>query len=456
LQTGPGKWSNLLFKILADIMEEHEVLGNSGPFLIRNIVHEGDIKDIFIGSTGRIASIGENAGKNHKNEAEFTIEGDGCIALPGLVNTHTHAAMTLFRGYADDMVLQDWLSTKIWPLEAHLSGEDVYWGTKLACLEMIRSGTTAFNDMYFYIDDAARAVDEAGLKALLSYGFIDLGDPEKRDKECKSTENLVTRIKALNNPRIKAAVGPHSIYTVSPEGLKWCAEFAADQKIGIHIHLSETEQEVRDCMDRFGRRPSAILEECGILTPATIAAHCCWLDEAECALLGRNHVNVSHNPSSNMKLSTNRAMPWNILNASGANTCLGTDGCASNNNLDMFEEVKIAALLQKFYWNDPTLLPASQALLMATGNGARALGFGPGTLEPGAPADIVLVKTKTACNTPRHSITSNLIYSCSGSSVRTTICHGRVLMHERKVLHENEILEGAAHAAEQLVRRLQS
>jgi 5-methylthioadenosine/S-adenosylhomocysteine deaminase len=434
-------------------MEKNELFESSGHLLIRDTIIGGRRIDVYIDGEGKIAEIGENIGKKYHTESELTIEGEGCLALPGLVNTHTHAAMTLLRGYADDMVLQDWLTQKIWPLEAHLTGEDVYQGTKLACLEMIKSGTTAFNDMYFFMEDAARAVDEAGIRALLCYGFIDLGDTEKRERECKATEKLVSRIKSMKNPRIKAATGPHAIYTVSPEGLKWCAEYAKEQQTGIHIHLSETEKEVSDCISRFGKRPSALLDECGILTPKTIAAHCCWLDEEECSLMGRKQVNVSHNPSSNMKLATNRAMPYKWLSTAGANVCLGTDGCASNNNLDMFEEVKVAALLQKFYWNDPTVLPADQALIMATGSGAKALGFGPGTLEPGAPADIILVRTRISCNTPLHNSTSNLVYSCNGASVRTTICNGRVLMHDRIVPWEDDILKDATKAAMDLVRR---
>jgi 5-methylthioadenosine/S-adenosylhomocysteine deaminase len=434
---------------MTDIFEKNYAL------LITDVVVNGNPVDIFIDDTGTIAGIGENERKKHKGEAEFIIDGDGAIALPGLVNTHTHAAMTLLRGYADDMVLQDWLSQKIWPLEAHLKGDDVYWGTRLACIEMIRSGTTAFNDMYFFMEDTARAVEQSGIRAVLSYGFIDLFDAGKREQEIKATQNLAANIRNLKNPRIKAAVGPHAIYTVSKEGLEWCAEFAREHKTGIHIHLSETEKEVNDCLSRYGKRPATLLEECGILTPNTVAAHCCWLDEAECSLLGSYGVSVSHNPVSNMKLATNRAMPYPDLLDAGVNICLGTDGCASNNNLDMFEEMKVAALLQKFYWNNPTVLPAHEALLMATANGAKALGFGHGTLTVGAPADIILASIRTACNTPLHHATSNLVYSCNGGVVETTICDGRVLMLEHEIPKEAAIREGASRAAHDLVLRAQ-
>ena len=424
--------------------------------LITNVVADGKPVDIFVDEAGTIAGIGEKVRAQYKGDAEFMIDGDGAIALPGLANTHTHAAMSLLRGYADDMVLQDWLAQKIWPLEAHLTGEDVYWGTRLACLEMIRTGTTAFNDMYFFMEDAARAVDEAGIRAMLSYGFIDLFSEEKRENECRATERLCANIRAMKNPRIKMAVGPHAIYTVSPEGLRWCAGYAREQEVGIHIHLSETEKEVNDSLAQHHKRPAALLDECGILTSHTIAAHCCWLDDAECALIGKRGVSVSHNPVSNMKLATHRAMPYRELANAGANVCIGTDGCASNNNLDLFEETKTAALLQKFFWNDPTVLAAPDALAMATTAGARALGFGTGTLAVGAPADIILVATRISCNTPLHNATSNLVYACSGAAVETTICDGKVLMLNREIPNEAEILKAAGNAAHSLVKRAQS
>src|SRR5208337_4191647 len=433
-----------------------DIFGKKKSVLITNVVADNTPVDIFIDAAETITDIGTGIRKRHRGEAEFVIDGDGALVLPGLSNTHTHAAMSLLRGYADDMILQDWLTQKIWPLEAHLTGEDVYWGTRLACLEMIRTGTTAFNDMYFFMEDAARAVDEAGIRALLCYGFIDLGNPEKREHECKATEAFVRHISKMNNPRIHAAAGPHAPYTVSPEGLKWCASFSREGNVPIHIHLSETEKEVHDCIFQHGKRPAALLDECGILSPRTIAAHGCWLDDAECELLGKRGVHVSHNPVSNMKLATHRALPYPQLVAAGTNVCIGTDGCASNNNLDLFGEVKSAALLQKFFWNDPTILPAPAALAMATVNGAKALGFGTGTLAAGAPADIILVSTLTPCNTPLHNAASNLVYACNGAAVETTICNGRVLMLDREIPGEAEIIRNAAHAAAGLVKRAQT
>ncbi|MDD1678137.1 MAG: amidohydrolase family protein [Methanomicrobiales archaeon] len=423
------------------------------PLVLTDVLVQGRRVDICIDEQGFIEAIGEGAGRAGTRAGIPCIEGKGAIAIPGLVNTHTHAAMTLLRGYADDMHLSEWLETRIWPLEAHLTGEDLYWGTRLACLEMIRTGTVAFNDMYFYMQDAARAVQEMGMKAVLSYGFIDLGDPDRREREIRATEELVAAVRRMQDPRIRVAVGPHAVYTVSREGLSWLAEFSRKEQLGIHIHLSETEKEVIDCQVQNGRRPPAWLESCGLLTPRTVVAHGCWLDREECALLGRKSVHISHNPQSNMKLAVNRAMPYPDLIAHGVNVTLGTDGCASNNSLDLFGTMKTAALLQKFFWNQETLLPAADVVAMATENGARALGTGSGRLEPGAPADLLLLSPDHICNIPLHRLESNLVYSCSGSAVDTVLCQGKVLMHERRVPYEKEILAGATKAAADLVRR---
>jgi 5-methylthioadenosine/S-adenosylhomocysteine deaminase len=420
------------------------------PFLIRNIRHDDRIADVVVGD-GAITAIGEDVRRDY--EYDHVIDGRGSVLLPGLVNTHTHAAMTLLRGYADDMLLQPWLAERIWPLEAHLSADDVYWGTRLACLEMVATGTVGFNDMYFFMESAARAADEAGLRARLAYGFIDLSDPERREHECRATEALVDAIAGMANPRISAAVGPHAVYTVSAEGLRWCADLARERRIGVHVHLAETETEISDAVRSTGRRPTALLDEAGLLGPSTVAAHGCWLDDAECHLLARRRATVSHNPASNMKLATGRAMPYPALRRAGARVALGTDGAASNNSLDLFAEMKTAALLQKFAWDDPTVLPASEALALAARNAHAALGLPGGRLEPGAPADLVLVETCIPCNTPLHNAVSNAVYACSGASVTTTICNGRVLMHERIVPGADEVLSRAAAAARMLVER---
>lgn len=427
--------------------------GKRGSVLIGDVLTRDGRADIFIDNRGIIGAIGEGVSRTYRNEADLFIPGADCIAIPGLVNTHTHAAMTLLRGYADDMPLEDWLSQKIWPLEANLTGEDVYWGTRLACLEMIRSGTIAFSDMYFFMEEAARAAAQSGLKALLSYGFIDLFDADRREREMKATVDLVTRIRSLDNPKVRPALGPHAVYTVSEESLRWLSGYSAREGIPLHIHLSETEKECSDAVRQWGKRPVQILDACGVLGRNTIAAHCCWLDREECMLLGRRGVFVSHNPASNMKLAVNRAMPYHWLKEAGVQVTLGTDGSASNNSLDLFEAMKTAALLQKFAWNSPTLLPAGEALGMATGGGARALGTGTGTLSPGQPGDIILLDRNAVCNTPMHNLDSNIVYSCSGAAVRTVICQGDVLMRDRFIPWEPEVIHGASQAAAGLVRR---
>jgi 5-methylthioadenosine/S-adenosylhomocysteine deaminase len=427
-----------------------EIFTKRAPLLIRGVRHGERQVDIVV-DDGRIAAIGEGAAREF--EHEFVIDGTNRICLPGLVNTHTHAAMTLLRGYADDMLLQPWLAERIWPLEAHLTGDHVYWGTRLACLEMCMTGTVGFNDMYFFMEEAAKAVAESGLRAQLCYGFIDLSNDEKREHECRATEALVESVRRMANPRVTAAVGPHAVYTVSAEGLAWCARFAEEHHLGIHTHLAETETEVHDAVKATGKRPVRLLDEAGLLGPRTVAAHGCWLDDAECGLLAERGATVSHNPASNMKLATGRAMPYPALKAAGARVALGTDGCASNNNLDLFEEMKTAALLQKFSWNDPTALPAQEAVSLATVHGHAALGFGGGRLEVGAPADLVLLALDTPCNTPMHSPISNAVYACAGGAVTTTICDGRVLMHDRVVPGAEEVLNGARNAVADLLGR---
>lgn len=432
---------------------DQDLFTKKGSILITGTRIANTITDIFIDETGVIREIGEGVGKKRRSEADHQIVGNKTLAIPGLVNAHTHAAMTLLRGYADDMHLQQWLSEKIWPLEAHLTGEDVYWGTRLACLEMIRSGTVAFNDMYFYMEEAARAVDESGIRAVLSHGFITFGSPEKFEAEVKSTERLVSHVRKMNNPRILPAVGPHAPYTVPPEHLEWCGTYSREEQIMLHIHLSETEQEVLDCKKAHGVTPAALLDQCGCLTERTLAAHGCWLEDEDCRLLAERGSHVAHNPVSNMKLATGRAMPYPALRSAGVNVALATDGCSSNNNLDLIEEMKVAAIGQKFFWNQDTLLPAEEAFAMATSSGAKALGIPGGSISVGQPADIVLVSLNHPSMVPLHNPVSNLVYAASGSQVNTVLCNGRVLMHDRMIPGEEKILEGAADCASRLLNR---
>jgi len=433
-----------------------ELFNPGRTLLITNTNLNGKQSDIFIDESGIIQQIIKTGSRSLHNEAEHIIDADGDFAFPAFTNTHTHSAMTLLRGYADDMYLEPWLFEKIFPLEGCLQPDDVYWGTKLACLEMIKSGTVAFNDMYFFMEDTARAVVESGMKAVLSYSIplppcqLAGGDPVEEGK--KTTEKFVRYIHSLENPRIKPGVAPHSVYLPSRDEIEWYGRYAEENDLTLHIHLSETKTEVDECRQRQGIRPPKYLDECGCLSSRTIAAHCCWLNLDECALLGERGVHAAYNPASNMKLSTRRAMPYSALINAGVNVTLATDGCSSNNNHDLLEDARVAAMLQKYQYL-PTTLPAHEVYNMMTKNGAKALGLGAGEIKVGVPADIILVSRKNVANVPVHNPVSNLIYSLTGSAVRTTICNGQVLMHNRVVPGEEDILNRAQSAASKLVDR---
>ncbi|MDI9614564.1 amidohydrolase family protein [Methanothermobacter sp.] len=387
-------------------------------------------------------------------DADTVIDGHGKLIIPGLVNTHTHLSMTLFRGMADDLPLDRWLNDHIWPAEAHLNGEYCHAGALLGCVEMIRSGTTTFNDMYFYMDEVARAVDEAGLRCVLSHGMIDLGDDDKRRAEIRESLRIIRECHGMADGRIRVALGPHSPYTCSEELLRETARLAAEHGVGIHIHVSETENEVREVSEAHGMSPVEYLDSTGVLGPGTVAAHCVWLSENEMEILSERGVKVSHNPSSNMKLASGPS-PVPELMERGVNVSIGTDGAASNNNLDMFEEMKTASLLQKVSLHDPTALPAMDVFRMATVNGAKALGVNSGLIEEGMLADLVVLNTRRPHLTPWRNPASHLVYSASGADVDTVICDGRILLleGELKVLDEEHVMELAEGAAEELASK---
>ncbi len=414
--------------------------------LIKDVLVEGRTTSIYI-EGNRIAELGR------KQEADTVIDGRGRAAIPGLVNAHTHAAMTLFRSYADDLPLQEWLEKRIWPREAKLTADDIYWGTKLACLEMIRSGTTCFNDMYFHTDRVAEAVREMGLRAVLSEGIIDLGDPARAQQQLKTAREMIRRIESMRCDRITAALGPHTIFTTSKETLVAVRDLSDAKGYLVHIHLAETQREVADCLAVHGMRPTRYLESVDLLSRKLVAAHGCWLEQEEIELLAKDGAKAVHCPASNMKLASGRAMPYAAMKEAGVLVALGTDGAASNNNLDMFESMKFAALLQKFASGDTTLATAADVLQMATLGGARALGVNAGIIEENRLADIALIDLRRAELTPRFDLASLLVYAAHGSAVDTVICDGEVLMRGRKVKGEAEVIERAAEVAQDIAAR---
>ncbi len=396
--------------------------------------------DVLI-DDGKIKSISE------KEDGAKSLDASNKYLSPGFFNTHTHAAMSLFRGVADDREFWDAWPEVVWPLEEKLEAEDVYWGTKLACLEMIKTGTVAFNDMYFFMESAVDAVEEMGVKAVMSYGLIDEKDPDKLEDEIVATKNFVEYAKDCKN--IKPALGPHAIYTVSRDGLEWCSEFAEKEDLLVNIHLGETEKETKDFKKDYSGTFSEYLAEVGLLNERTIAAHCVWLEDQDFSSLAENNVTVSHNPSSNMKLGVGKPMEYERMSEEGVEVTLGTDSTVSNNNLDMLEEAKTAALQQKMS-GDATLMSAEECYKMLTKEGAKAMGFKSGVIEEGRPADLILLD-KDVKATPEHDDISNLIYSMDGSSVTAVIIDGKVVMEERKVKGEKEIIKNATARSKQLV-----
>ena len=415
--------------------------------LIKGVILNGQKKDILIEGNiiGRIADSIEPS-------ADIRISGDGMAAIPSFINGHTHAAMTLLRGYADDMHLQDWLEKKIWVAEAHMTEEDIYCGARLACLEMIKTGTTFFNDMYWFWHGTARAVLEMGIRAAISAVFIDFFDRKKAREQIEINMKLFEESGKFGD-RITFTLGPHAIYTVSEESLKWAADFARDHGLLIHTHLSETQKEVEDCIRQRGMRPVEYLEKIGFLGPNVIACHGVYLNQKEILLLKRHDVKVVHNPISNMKLAVGKAFPFERLKTAGITISLGTDGCSSNNNLDMLESMKFASLLQKYHHKDTTVLPALEAFQMATINGAKAFGLNCGEIKEGTLADIALIDLQRPELTPHFDLYSDLAYSGNGGCVDTLICDGKVLMANRTVKNEQTILEQARRCAFDLIRR---
>ncbi|HEX7280235.1 MAG TPA: amidohydrolase [Solirubrobacterales bacterium] len=390
---------------------------------------------------GAIAAIGSAVEAQPGDE---TLDAGGAHLLPPLVNGHTHAAMTLFRGSGGDLPLMPWLEEKIWPVEAKLSDEDVYWGARLACAEMLLSGTTRFWDMYWHPEATARAVTDAGVRATIGAPLFDLnGSPEKlRESAHRSLEQL-----AGFGPRITPALAPHAIYTVSEESLRWIGELSAERDLPVQIHLSETENEVQGCIAEHGERPAFYLDRLGMLSERTVLAHGVWLDPDELALIAERGATVVTNPVANMKLAVGGVFPHPAARTAGVPVGLGTDGAGSNDSLDLLADLKTFALVQKHAAADPTAIDAAEAWAVATGAAAPRLGAT--RLEVGAPADFLLLRP----DSPELGIgdlQADLVYAASATSVDSVVAGGEILLRDGELPGLGEVVARAAERAERL------
>lgn len=370
------------------------------------------------------------------------------LVMPGLVNTHTHLAMTLFRSFASDLPLQKWLE-KIWQVEDKLTEEYVYYGTALACIEALEGGTACVNDMYFYMEAAAQACGETGIRAYLGRAVMDAaGSGEERLREA---EELIDCYHGSFDGRLGVLIAPHAEYTCSEGLLRQCAALAERKNVRLHIHLGETEAETQDCLRRRGKTPTAFLEDIGVLDVPMLAAHCVVLSEADQEILAQKNVFPLHNPGSNLKLASG-VSPVPRLLEKGVCVALGTDGAGSNNNLDMFREMYLASVLHKGYHQDASLIPAAQALQMATVNGARALGYDGGVLAPGKAADVIVLYPDRISLMPLHDPVGIAVYSGGKNDVRLNIVNGKVVVRDGKcvTIERDKIIDGFHRSVETL------
>ncbi len=422
-------------------MKEVDTIISGGRILTSDendsIIHNGSIA--IDGDT--IAGIGISEDIEKQFSGRRSIDANNCLVMPGLINSHTHAAMTCFRGIADDMELMDWLNNFIFPAEAkNVDPELAYWGSLLACAEMIKSGTTTFSDMYIFEDETARAAKEAGMRCLIGEVLFDFPSPNCKTPEEGLKYSRMLIEKWMDDPLVNIMVEPHSLYTCSPSLLKDAKTLADQYNVPFATHLLENKMEAKQLKEKFGKRATAFLRDIGYLDERFFAFHCVCMDEEDIKVFADHGCKVVHNPESNMKLASGVAPITAMLNH-GVPVGLGTDGCASNNNLDMFQEMDTAAKLEKVALYDPTVMSAQTVTRMATCEGARVLGMDniAGVLKPGMKADIIIVDLDKPHLTPMYNEYSTLVYAANGSDVRTSIINGRIVMENRELLTINEI-----------------
>lgn len=395
------------------------------------------VKNANVGISGGLIGFIDTTGEKSAGfKADRIIDGKNKLAMPGLVNAHTHCAMTILRNFANDLPLEDWLFKKVFPAEDKLTDDDIYWGTLLGISEMIKSGTTAFSDMYLHMDYVAQAVLESGARANLSRSPLTFKGCDEIEI-INETEFCLDYHKQWNNRangRIKVYIEVHSAYLFDEDSLKASAELAKRLNTGIQIHILETAKEREESIRRYGMNSAEICEKCGVFDVPVVAAHCVHLSDSDIDLLKHKNVNVAHNPTSNLKLGSGIARIPEMLDK-GINICLGTDGAASNNNLDMIEETHIAALIHKGLNRNPQLINAEQAIKMATWNGAKAIGFGneTGSIKEGMKADIIILDTDKAHLCPVNDSIAAVVYAAQGSDVDTVIIDGNIVMENREL-----------------------
>jgi 5-methylthioadenosine/S-adenosylhomocysteine deaminase len=407
--------------------------------LLRNIELKGVASDILI--DGEYIADVLPAGSVSGLDAEV-VDCTGKAAVPGFVNMHTHAGMMMMKGVGEDIAFHEWID-RIWQIETRLDEELVYQSTRLACLEMIKTGTTTFNDHYWHMPEGYKAALEMGIRGVHAYVILDRNDPEESERQKIQCQEMYEVAKAWGVTST-FSIAIHAIYSVREEMFVWATNFARERGLKIHIHLSETRKEVEDCKAQHGgMSPVEYLDSLGVLGPDVIAAHTLWLSDDDVRILGERGVTCVHNVNSNLKLASGYKFLYNELRDAGANICLGTDGCASSNNLDMLETMKTSAMIQKAWRDDPSAMPLDELMAMATSNAGKALGLNIGKIEAGALADILIVDTDNYNFLSPGSFEANLVYSAHSDCIDSVICNGKFIMRGRVVPGEKDILAQA-------------
>lgn len=422
-----------------------KTLISNGIFII-NKEDKSSITGCMVIEGSQITYIGESIPEPLENYDEV-IDGKNRLYMPGLVNTHGHAAMSLLRGYGDDLALQIWLETKMWPMEAKFTSQDVKWGTRLSILEMIKGGTTTFVDMYDHMHEVALAVEESGMRGVLTRGVIGLCPPDVQTSKLNEAVEFAKNWHGKANGRITTMMSPHAPYTCPPDYIERIVQAAHDLDLPIHTHMSETRREVEGNVEQYGARPVAHLEKLGVFTRPTLVAHGVHLTDDEIDILKKHDVRVSHNPGSNLKLASGFARLPELLRA-GVKVSLGTDSAASNNNLDMFEEMRLAALIHKGVSGDPLAVPAKEALLLGTRMGAESIWLdNVGSLEVGMKADFISLDIDQPHFLPKTDFVSHIVYSACAKDVVDVCVDGSwivrkgecVTLDEEKIKREFEL-----------------